>query len=413
VGGLQEGDQTVEECRLVSGTIGRSIGAIALSLVLLGCSHQEFSRPTLRSPAAVVGDLLDSGKPYVEPGKSKTQMRMERLAEALAAWQTEPGHQAGDYLIGPSDVLDVDVFALEVPGETTTLRRTVFQDGYITLPWVGGLSAAGLTARELEGTIARAYAGRYIKDPQVTVTIAEYRSAPVVVTGAVAKPGVYYLTSGSGTVLALLAQAGGLSEEAGDELLVIRAGNSGPLAGTPGHTSGGGSSSDVVELLVPEPSAQASGGDSPALSPSDRTAVVIDLKQLVDEGNLVLNLGIRSGDIVTVPRRLPEYVYVLGYVQRPGAYELKDRERVDALRAVALAGGLVPSARAENSFLVRETAKGQMVVPVDLTKLARGARPPLYVQPGDTLVVGSSTIAKMTEYIRPTVGAGAHYSVGQ
>jgi protein involved in polysaccharide export with SLBB domain len=99
--------------------------------------------------------------------------------------------------------------------------------------------------------------------------------------------------------------------------------------------------------------------------------VVIDLKHLVDDGNLLLNLEVRGGDIITVPPRSPDYVYVLGYVQRPGAYELKDGVRVDALRAVALAGGLSPAARAENSYLVRETAKGQLVVPVDLTKIAR------------------------------------------
>jgi hypothetical protein len=50
---------------------------------------------------------------------------------------------------------------------------------------------------------------------------------------------------------------------------------------------------------------------------------------------------------------------------------------------------------------------------VDLTKIARGVRPPLYVEPGDTLVVGSSAIAKMSEFLRPSVGAGAQYSVGQ
>jgi len=50
---------------------------------------------------------------------------------------------------------------------------------------------------------------------------------------------------------------------------------------------------------------------------------------------------------------------------------------------------------------------------VDLTKIARGVRPPLYMEPGDTLVVGSSTIAKLSEFIRPSVGAGIHYSAGQ
>ena len=133
----------------------------------------------------------------------------------------------------------------------------------------------------------------------------------------------------------------------------------------------------------------------------------------MDQGNLLLNLPVCSGDVLTVPPRAKQYVYVLGYVARPGAYQLKDGVRVNALRAVALAGGLSKTARAENSFLVRETAEGQMVVSVDLTKIARGVRPPLYMEPGDTLVIGSSLIAKMTEFIRPSVGAGIQYSTGQ
>lgn len=387
---------------------------LLLAVASAGCSHQEFSQPVLRKPVEVVSDLLDRGEPYLESGESPAQRRMRRLAQALAAWQAEPGHQPPDYLIGPGDVLEVGIFALEAPDKTTTITRTVSQDGYITLPWVGSLRASGLSARRLEESIKSAYAGRYIKDPQVTVTVAEYRSAAVVVTGAVKNPGVYYLTTNGSTVLSVLAQAGGLSEEAGDELLIIRAGNSRPSAGNPAPGGARNNPGDAVVELVPkapEPAtASAGGGGSPHSGPQ---AIAVDLRQLVDEGNLVLNLEVRSGDIVTVPPRAEQYVYVLGYVQRPGAYELKDGMRVDALRAVALAGGLTPSARAENSFLVRETPEGQKVVPVDLTKIARGVRPPLYMEPGDTLVVGSSTIAKLSEFIRPSVGAGIHYSAGQ
>jgi protein involved in polysaccharide export with SLBB domain len=137
-----------------------------------------------------------------------------------------------------------------------------------------------------------------------------------------------------------------------------------------------------------------------------RKAVVIDLRQLVDEGNLELNAEVVGGDIITVPARAQEYVFVLGYVQKPGAYEIRDTMKVDALRAVALAGGLAPSARAENSVLIRETAEGQDVVPLDLTKMARGVRPPLYIEPGDTLVVGSSFFGRLSEFVRPSIGAG-------
>lgn len=334
---------------------------------------------------------------------------MERLAQALAAWQAEAPLEAPDYLIGPGDELEVGIFALEAPDTTSTVIRTVSQDGYITLPWVGSIGASGLSARQLEESIKAAYAGRYIKAPQVTVTVTEHRSAAVVVTGAVGNPGVYYLTTNSSNVLALLAQAGGLTAEAGDELLIVRSADSRRLPGNPGDNAGG----TVVEL-APAGTAESQRRTDPRPADAmERKSVAIDLKELVDQGNLLLNLPVVGGDVMTVPPRAEQYVYVLGYVQRPGCYQIRDGMRVDALRAVALAGGLSPSARAENSLLLRETGEGQKVVRVDLTKIARGVRPPLYMEPGDTLVVGSSTIAKMTEFVRPSVGAGVHYSPGQ
>jgi polysaccharide export outer membrane protein len=315
----------------------------------------------------------------------------------------------GDYVIGPGDVLEVGIFALEAADKTALLKRTVSQEGAITLPWVGSVLAAGLSVRQLEEAAKTAYGGKYLKDPQVTVTVTEYRSAAVVVTGAVEKPGVYYLNTRGSSVLSLLAEAGGLTEKAGDEILVIRSGNSPRVLASSEGGPEDSPESKTVELVpaATGPEAQAAGQ-----SGNGRKVVAIDLKQLVDEGNLLLNLPVGSGDIVTVPPRTERYVYVLGYVQRPGAYEIKDGMRVDALRAVALAGGLSPSARAENSVLVRETAQRQQVVAVDLTKMARGVRPPLYMQPGDTLVVGSSMAGRMSEFLRPTVGAGVNLSPG-
>jgi len=342
----------------------------------------------------------------VEPDKSDQQTRMERLAQALAAWKSEVGgEEAPDYLLGPGDVLEVGVFALESPGKTAALTRTVSQDGYITLPWVGGIPAVGLSARGLEETIKAAYAGRYIKDPQVTVTVTEHQSCAVVVTGGVTKPGVYYLTTNSSTVLAMLAKAGGLTEEAGDLLLMVRSGNAvaqpPDLGQSPAEDGALELGVDAALTAAHQPAAAQTGG---------RKAVTIDLRQLVDEGNLVLNFKVGNGDIITIPPRAEQYFYVLGYVRRPGAFEIRDGLRVDTLRAVALAQGLSGAARAENSFLVRETAEGQKICPLDLTKIARGVRPPVYLQPGDTLVVGSSLLGRLSEFIRPTLGAGLQMS---
>ena len=97
-------------------------------------------------------------------------------------------------------------------------------------------------------------------------------------------------------------------------------------------------------------------------------------------------------------------------MSRPGSFDISGKGNIDALKAVAMAGGLTPTARAANSWLLRQTAKGQKMVPIDLTKLARGIKPPLQMQSGDTLVVGSSAMAKLSEFIKPSVSAGASFS---
>ena len=138
----------------------------------------------------------------------------------------------------------------------------------------------------------------------------------------------------------------------------------------------------------------------------------MDLKQLIDNGDLRMNLWVRKGDIITVLPRESRYISVLGYVNRPGTFDISGKGPIDALKAVAMAGGLTPTARAANSWVLRQTEKGQKMVPIDLTKLARGVKPKLPLQPGDTLVVGSSTMAKLSEFIKPSVSAGASFTPG-
>ena len=378
-----------------------------LSGAFLGCGHMEFSTPYNKQLLVAVSDMKDSREPYAVPGKSPAQVRMERLAQTLAEWQAKAG-EAADYLIGPGDVLEVSVLALEAPGRTTALKRVVSQEGLITLPWVGRMQASGLSAKQLEENIKGSYSEKYLKDPQVTVGVAEYRSNAVVVTGAVGKPGIYYLTANESTVLAVLAQAGGLRAEAGDELLITRVRESrGENPGSGKKANSSNSSSDYAPLkVVSEEDPLEIEPADPQKEPAENNWKVIplDLKELIDKGNLLVNLEVKSGDIITVPQRSTQYVCVLGYVRSPKAFELKDGVRLDALKAVAMAGGLTAASRAENSFLIRQTAEGQKVIPVDLTKVTRGVRPPLYMEPGDTLVIGTSFLGRIREFVDISIG---------
>ncbi len=350
------------------------VALAALAITAAGCSYMDFNLAS-RSP--------EWGQPGAANENGRARLRARRLAQALSAWEREGVPGPGDYRIGRADVLELSIFALETPDETGVLQRTVSEDGNVTLPLLGVFHVAGLTASECEQRIRGAYEGRYLRNAQVTVSVAQYRSAPVVVTGTVNKPGVFYLESGSSTVLEMLARAGGLSRDAGDELLIVR--------GTPDA-----------------PADRQAGNDGPVpAEPSARGAegVALDLTELIDRGNLLLNLPIRAGDIITVPPCAPQFVYLLGYVRRPGAYELTEGARVDALRAVALGGGLTSTARAQKSFLIRETPEGQNTIPVDLARLARSELPPLYLEPGDTLVVGTTTTGRLREFLAPNMGA--------
>jgi polysaccharide export outer membrane protein len=299
--------------------------------------------------------------------QSPPELRPERLAQALATWSPEPAPAEADYLIGPGDTVEVSILSLEQPGELCTLAYVVSRDGNVTLPWVGPVPIGGITVRQAEERVAALYAGRYIKEPQVALRVADYHSVAVVVTGAVQEPGVYYLDKNQSTVLEMLARAGGLSEKAGDELVVCRA----------------------LEGVPPD-----SDDTTPAGQLGETTAkVTINLKELIDKGNLLVNLHVADGYVLTVPPRVEEMVYVIGHVRNPGAYELTEGRDVDALRAIAFGGGMLETARPANCFVVREMVEGQKVISVDLSK-SGARRAPFLLQSGDTLVVGSSAVAR-------------------
>ncbi len=324
------------------------------------------------------------GERYVDTRSDPDEVRTDRLAKVLAAWRDRGEPRPDSYSAGVGDVLEISVFALEQPNTITTFNRTVASTGSISLPWVGAISVVGLPTQSVEERICAAYRQKgYLRDPQVMVNVLEYNSSTVVVTGAVQKPGVYPLPSRRSTVLESLSLAGGLSREAGDVALVIRGG------ADPGGGASEGSSAEARGEA---------GGPS-------RDAIEIDLEELLGRGNLLLNLELGDGDILSVPRRPERYVSVLGYVRRAGAYQIREGSRMDALQALAYAGGLTMVGRAGECQLVRQTPSGPRTTPVNLRKVAEGKLPPLYLEPGDALIVGTNLWGRISEFFRPTMGA--------
>ncbi len=123
---------------------------------------------------------------------------------ATAPRSAAPIEALRQYRIGEEDLLEVKVFGVD------QLNATVRVDprGQVTLPLLGPVTVAGLTAQGAEALIAALLRENYLQNPQVSLFIKEYTTQRVTVEGAVNRPGVYPLR-GHSTLLTSLALAGG------------------------------------------------------------------------------------------------------------------------------------------------------------------------------------------------------------
>ena len=139
------------------------------------------------------------------------------VAACLCAAALPARAQQPEYTVGPQDVITVTVY----DHADLTGNFTVESDGSFTYPLVGRLKAAGLTLREVEDSLRKALADGYLKNPQVSLSMDQYKSQRVFVMGEVRAPGTYQLT-GNMTIIEALSKAGGTTQAAADEVQVVR-----------------------------------------------------------------------------------------------------------------------------------------------------------------------------------------------
>src|SRR4029077_4870436 len=140
-----------------------------------------------------------------------------RLRDRSGSVDPGPRYDPQEYVIGPEDVLDINVF------EATEMNRgvRVSASGEISLPLLGAVAAAGLTPRELETTLEELLRQKYMKDPHVSVFVRDLQSHPVSVMGAVRMPGVFQIR-GKKTLVEILSLAEGLADDAGETVVILR-----------------------------------------------------------------------------------------------------------------------------------------------------------------------------------------------
>jgi polysaccharide export outer membrane protein len=270
------------------------------------------------------------------------------LGGAGAAAAQTPQDTSAEYKIGPKDLLEISVVG--VP-EISKVQVRVSEEGRITLPLLGEVTVGDLTKFELEKKLAALAGEKIVLNPQVTIHIVEYRSRRVSVVGAVEKPGPFELI-GRRTVLQAIAEAGGLTRDAGEEIIVIR---------------------------------QLPGGDN--------TSVRIPIDGLFVKGDPALNIVLEPGDVINVPVERTAPIYVFGQVRNPGALQVKCSNPPTLTQAIAQAGGFTDRANRKKVQIRRKDASGKEIeIHVNVRDILKGKRKDMPLLINDTVYVPESLL---------------------
>lgn len=128
-----------------------------------------------------------------------------------------------EYVIGPTDVVDISVLDLFQVGLETVLRREVSASGFIPLPLLSErIKAEGLTQEQLKGEVIKAYSVEILRDPTVTVSVVGRRQNVFSILGAIARPGQFNIVRKDMRLLEALAMAGGITQANIRYIYVIR-----------------------------------------------------------------------------------------------------------------------------------------------------------------------------------------------
>ncbi|HEV2288687.1 MAG TPA: polysaccharide biosynthesis/export family protein [Candidatus Acidoferrales bacterium] len=310
---------------------------------------------------------------------------MQDYNQRLAELQTrlgKPSDEASesDYRIGAEDLLNISIYGAPDLGRTVRVSA----EGEISLPLVGEVQAAGLTPRGLEAELENRLRQKYMNDPQVTVFLAAVQSHPVAVLGAVGKPGVYQISDPK-TLIEMLSMAQGLTEDAGNRVIVMRHGE----YATP---AGAGSASSSLQVAASSPSntfvRHASQNE---MESKDTKSMQVDLKDLLSSGDARYNILVYPGDIVKVPQA--GIVYVVGEVHKPGGFVLKASDTISVLQALALAEGVTRTSAASRARIIRtdEATGARAEIPIDLKRILSGKAPDPMLHAKDIIFVPNST----------------------
>ena len=315
------------------------IAILFLSSFIIGCSTNSTSDGSRKQEGSSIPSIS-----YIK--ETFADHKISKMNELLLS-----NHSAERvYRVGPEDVLSINVFRVE----DLSRDYQVNSSGNIQVAFIGSLKVKGLTTEEIAKLLTKKLNATVLRNPQIDVTVKEYRSREITVVGAVVKPQIYQVKHGV-TIYEILSMSGGFSEDVGQHLYI--------------KTKKRGTS---VENTLVVNIKDMFGSTS---------------KKAIQLQNKLNHFILQSGATVLVEKA--GVVYIDGAVEKPGKYKLTGDTTVSQL--IAESGGISNIGARGNVRIVRVKSENKVeVIKVDLDKIKSRQEKDIVLINSDIITVGES-----------------------
>ncbi len=353
------------------------VGLVMLTVALTGCQTGHFRAANL--------------PPHWQapPPRPTAGMALARLSAS----------NLGNSNLQTGDLLDVTMLSGLADENPVPHTVRIDERGVANVPLVGEVALAGVDEQQAAQRIVGAAIERQIfRRPQVTVQIAERAVNQVTVLGAVTNPGTHPLPRGASNVVAALAAAGGLTEEAGTEIEVMRR---------------------QASLVASDSTSTREGIQLASFSPprlgqqqlENGQTEIIDLASGPDQTQI--EYGLSDQDVVMVRPARKQVIHVLGLVRKPSQFDLPADQEFHVLDALAQAGGK-SSPVADKVYVIRrkEGEPEPAVIEISINRAKINGAENLRLAAGDVVSVEATALTTvvdtMSNVFRITAGVGGN-----
>lgn len=300
----------------------------------------------------------------------------QRPAESPAPQQRTPGDESlrPNYILGAGDQIMIHAIEMEDISDKPML---IDGDGNINVPRLGVIKASGQSIPQLEAKLV-AMLRKYVQEPQVTITIAQFRSEPVFFEGTAWQHQGIATLQGRRTLIEMITANGGLQPNASRYITVTR----------------------LTEVgKIPLPTA--------VTSPDGKTSTVtISLGSLRNDVSPAENIVLEPYDVIRAEKA--ELIYVNGAVGHVGGIDLLEKDSMSVTQLITLAGGLKPDADPTKVRVLRPVmnTSRRAEIPLNLNRIMSGKDTDFPLVPNDLLYVPQKSgfkggLSKSLPYVLP------------